>query len=66
MLLYLIVLILFIFLLPEAGVQAMIEKREWLIDMGAKRSDESKRQGKAISYCDLFGMEGSFRMLTVD
>lgn len=30
------------------------------------KADEAKRPGKARTYSDIFGMEGSFRQLTVD
>ena len=38
----------------------------WLSKQYKHKSNEKKRPGKEILYSDLFGMEGSFRQLTVD
>ncbi|XP_046386008.1 retinol-binding protein pinta-like isoform X1 [Ischnura elegans] len=40
--------------------------RDWFIEDEKYGADESKRPGKPKSYEDLFGVEGSFRKLTVD
>ncbi|XP_071526872.1 retinol-binding protein pinta-like isoform X8 [Panulirus ornatus] len=41
-------------------------RRDWLLDDENYGVDESKRPGKAKTSADLFGIEGSFRKLTVD
>lgn len=47
-------------------MEGLKEKREWLIEMGRKKTDEAKRPGKPKSSRETFGMEGSFRSLTID
>ena len=42
------------------------DKRDWLKLRSGMKSDESKRQGKSKDYSEIFGMEGSFRQLSVD
>lgn len=44
----------------------LVTNRSWLIDQYKYRSNEKKRPGKEKLYSDVFGMEGSFRQLTVD
>nr|XP_045595423.1 alpha-tocopherol transfer protein-like isoform X5 [Procambarus clarkii] len=41
-------------------------RRDWLLEDEKYGVDESKRPGKAKTSADLFGIEGSFRKLTVD
>ncbi|XP_071443165.1 alpha-tocopherol transfer protein-like [Hetaerina americana] len=40
--------------------------REWFLEQESVKADESKRQEKSRSYDDLFGVDGSFRKLTID
>ncbi|XP_069698824.1 retinol-binding protein pinta-like isoform X2 [Periplaneta americana] len=39
---------------------------DWFKEQESIKSDESKRQGRAVTHGDLFGFEGSFRKLTLD
>ena len=49
------------------NIQKVMEsRRKMLLDETKYKSDEKKRPGKAKTHSDLFGMEGSFRQLTVD
>ncbi|XP_046386013.1 alpha-tocopherol transfer protein-like [Ischnura elegans] len=40
--------------------------KDWFLEQENVKADESKRQGKTRSYDDLFGVDGSFRKLTID
>lgn len=42
------------------------EELPWFKEQEAIKADESKRPGKPTNYDDLFGMDGSFRQLTID
>eukprot|EP00095_Tigriopus_kingsejongensis_P010031 snap_masked-scaffold231_size243715-processed-gene-1.8 protein:Tk10031 transcript:snap_masked-scaffold231_size243715-processed-gene-1.8-mRNA-1 annotation:"hypothetical protein DAPPUDRAFT_200654" len=42
------------------------ESRDWLMQESKYKSNEAKRPGKANNYSDIFGMEGSFRQLSID
>ena len=55
------------FLTETDALIADVEKNAvWLSKQYKHKSNEKKRPGKEILYSDLFGMEGSFRQLTVD
>jgi len=44
----------------------MESRRDWFIENGAHKTDESKRPGKPKTVETMFGIEGSFRRLNVD
>lgn len=44
----------------------MISYKDWFLEQEKLKADESKRPGKPKTYGDLFGMEGSFKQLTID
>ena len=46
--------------------QKICSYRDWFLNEGAMKTDESKRPGKAIDTTELFGFEGSFRQLNLD
>ncbi|KAJ9582715.1 hypothetical protein L9F63_022939 [Diploptera punctata] len=50
----------------SAWLKKLESYREWFLEQDKYKSDESKRHGKAVQSCDLFGFEGSFRKLNVD
>lgn len=54
------------FLLTAHALQWFRENKEWIINMANMKSDETKRLGKPKTYNEMFGMEGSFKTLTVD
>lgn len=44
----------------------MIENKDWYLDEQKLRVDESKRPGRPLNSTDVFGVEGSFRTLSID
>lgn len=42
------------------------EYTPWFKEQEGIKADESKRPGKPTNYDDLFGLDGSFRQLTID
>nr|CAD7450732.1 unnamed protein product [Timema bartmani] len=44
----------------------LISKRDWFLEQENISSDEEKRPGKPLDQSELFGMEGSFKKLSVD
>lgn len=51
---------------PEDWMKKMETYKEWFAEQENVKADESKRPGKPKTHDDLFGMEGSFRQLTID
>lgn len=49
-----------------AWMKRLDEELPWFKEQEAIKADESKRPGKPTNYDDLFGMDGSFRQLTID
>lgn len=47
-------------------LEKMISYRDWFLEQENVKVDESKRPGKPTNYDDLFGMEGSFKQLSID
>lgn len=50
----------------EEWQKKMESYKEWFAEQENVKADESKRPGKPKTHDDLFGMEGSFRQLTID
>lgn len=47
-------------------MEKLRENKPWFQEQENLKADESKRPGKPTNYEDLFGLDGSFRMLTID
>lgn len=52
--------------ISDAWYEKMCTYRDWFLEQENIKADESKRPGKPKTYDDLFGMEGSFKQLTID
>ncbi|CAH0549250.1 unnamed protein product [Brassicogethes aeneus] len=50
----------------EAWIKKLEEYTPWFKAQENFKADESKRPGKSLNYEDLFGLDGSFRQLTID
>lgn len=42
------------------------EYGSWFEEQESLKADESKRPGKPTNYDDLFGVDGSFKQLSID
>lgn len=51
---------------PEQWIQKLKDYTPWFKAQESVKADESKRPGKPTNYEDLFGLDGSFRQLTID
>jgi hypothetical protein len=47
-------------------MKTLAEYTPWFKEQESIKADESKRPGKPTNYEDLFGLDGSFRQLTID
>ncbi|XP_044763472.1 alpha-tocopherol transfer protein-like [Coccinella septempunctata] len=50
----------------EQWIQKLKDYTPWFKAQESIKADESKRPGKPTNYEDLFGLDGSFRQLTID
>ena len=55
-----------LFLFSEQWYEKLVSYREWFIEQENIKADESRRPGKPKTHDDLFGMEGSFKQLSID
>nr|CAD7408986.1 unnamed protein product [Timema cristinae]CAD7433659.1 unnamed protein product [Timema monikensis] len=49
-----------------AWQKKLLSYQDWYHDQEAVKVNEAMRPGKALNQSELFGVEGSFRKLTVD
>ena len=63
---YVYFLVLSCFLSTDYTWKIFNDNRQWFRDVCKYKAEETKRPGKAKTYSDIFGMEGSFRKLNVD
>jgi len=52
--------------LNKQWLEKLISYRDWFLEQENVKADESKRPGKPKTHDDLFGMEGSFKQLSID
>ncbi|CAG9126180.1 unnamed protein product [Plutella xylostella] len=52
--------------LQEQWVATILEYKDWFAAQESIKSDESLRPGKPKNYDELFGIDGSFRQLSID
>lgn len=50
----------------DRWTQKLIEYRDWFKAQDALIANESLRPGKPTNYDELFGIDGSFRQLSID
>nr|CAD7605662.1 unnamed protein product [Timema genevievae] len=50
----------------DSWTKDLISKRDWFLEQENISSDEEKRPGKPLDQSEMFGMEGSFKKLSVD
>lgn len=53
-------------LISDAYAKELLAYNDWFLADASSGVDEKKRPGKPKTSQDLFGLEGSFRQLTVD
>lgn len=46
--------------------EKLVSYRDWFKEQESVKADESRRPGKPKTHDDLFGMEGSFKQLSID
>ncbi|CAH0388172.1 unnamed protein product [Bemisia tabaci] len=46
--------------------QKLMDYRDWFLQQETVKADEARRPGKPKTHDDLFGLEGSFKQLTID
>lgn len=54
------------FFFLDQWMKTLAEYTPWFKEQENVKADESKRPGKPTNYEDLFGLDGSFRQLTID
>lgn len=54
------------FYFTDEWLKKLEEYTPWFQEQEEIKADESKRPGKPTNYDDLFGVDGSFRQLTID
>ncbi|XP_014287399.1 alpha-tocopherol transfer protein-like [Halyomorpha halys] len=52
--------------ISQTWYDKIVSYRDWFLEQESLKADESKRPGKPKTYDDLFGMEGSFKQLSID
>jgi hypothetical protein len=55
-----------VFLITEQWMKKIESYRDWFKEQETVKADEAKRPGKPKTHDDLFGMEGSFKQLSID
>lgn len=50
----------------DQWMKKLEEYNPWFKAQESIKADEAKRPGKPTNYDDLFGLDGSFRQLTID
>lgn len=53
-------------IIVEKWIKILEDHTPWFKEQENIKADESKRPGKPTNYDDLFGVDGSFRQLSID